>query len=214
MLSSSWGLIHKHFSIRPVYTAIMVLGVSLCLWAAQWQYFKAQSYQEPSVERIELNGQFINSETHFLDNQTLNGNVGYAVITPFSSDQGTYLVNRGFVHAANRDSLPDVDFIQGRHLISGRLKPATDPMVLSQSTPDKFTNRIQTIDLEYFSERLSGSLKPSILVLESDAGLLQPFSPKDAYLSHHRHLAYALQWGLLAMAGVIIWLVASYKKKK
>ncbi len=203
----TWSL-----DVRPLYSLIMIFGIILCALAATWQYQKSIFFLAPKADMVHMQGHYLNQHTHYLDNQTLAGKVGYAVITPFQYEKSVYLINRGFVAYVNRDSLPAVENINGVQILHGLLSVNNKPMLLNESLQDPIQKRIQYIDPRYFSKLLKKEPEAKILRLKEGAGLLLMQTEKEPYLSHHRHLAYALQWGLLALAGLCILLIASLKR--
>ncbi len=206
-LRKSWSL-----DIRPLYSLIMIFGIILCSLAATWQYQKSIFFLAPKADQVQMPGHYLNQYTHYLDNQTLAGKVGYAVITPFKYEHNIYLVNRGFIAYENRDSLPMVENIKGLQTLHGLLSVNNKPMLLNETLQDPIQKRIQYIDRRYFSRLLRKQPKEKILRLKEGAGLLLMQAEKEPYLSHHRHLAYALQWGLLALAGLCILCISSIKR--
>lgn len=202
----------KQFYFRPVYTLIMLLGIAICLWAAQWQYFKAQAYQQPVTPTVQLDGEFINNKTRYLDNQTLNGDAGYGVLTIFKSQERFYLVNRGFYEYETRSSTPEIESVLGSIIITGKQTTPAQPLILNEGVNDPMTRRIQSIDLEALSKELGVPINHYVVQSEGQ-GLLRPLPISDPYLSEHKHLGYALQWLLLAIAGIVILLFASINKK-
>ncbi|EAT12379.1 SURF1 family protein [Bermanella marisrubri] len=202
----------KQLSFRPVYTLIMLVGIGICLWAAQWQYFKAQAYQQPVIPSIQLTGEFFNETTRFLDNQTLNGDVGYGVLTVFKSGKQFYLINRGFYEYQDRYSMPDISPVNGVVTLRGKLTTPAQPLVLDTTVSDPIKKRIQSINVKTLSNEL-GILISHYIVQSEGKGLLTPLPVRDPYLSEHKHLGYALQWLLLAIAGFVILLFASINKK-
>lgn len=201
-----------HFVIKPFYSFIMLLGIAICFSAATWQYQKSVFYQAPTAQTLHMQGQFLNDYSRFLDNQTLNGKAGYAVITPFLYENSIYLVNRGFVVYENRDILPEIKPVLGTVKIEGYLKSNHKPLLLNDSLQDPILNRIQFVDEKYFSNKLSHDVFHEIFMLKSGDGLLSLQPEKSAYLSHHRHQAYAIQWFLLGLCGIVILLLASLKR--
>lgn len=208
---SSYG---ESWSIKlyPVYSLIMLLGIGICLAAASWQFNKAQFFMTPIAQVSHMQGEYLNQYTHYLDNQTLNGKAGYGVITPFKYEQSIYLVNRGFIAYQNRDVLPRVQPVSGVVKISGYSKNNVKPLLLNDSLQDPLNLRIQFINAKHFQLMLNQPVAQKIFHIESGAGLMTPFPKSQPYLSHHRHMGYAIQWGLLAIAGIFIWLVASIKR--
>ena len=199
-------------SFNPVYSLIMMLGIGICLIAANWQFTKSQFYMAPVAQSVHMTGQYLNDYTHYLDNQTLNGQAGYAVITPFKYDSSVYLVNRGFISYENRTELPHVPSVTGTVEITGILKENLKPLLLNESLQDPIFLRVQFINNKHFSMMLNQNVSEKIFLVQEGEGLLNPFPESQPYLNHHRHMGYAIQWGLLAIAGLIIWFIASIKR--
>jgi surfeit locus 1 family protein len=201
-----------HFVIKPLYSFIMLLGIAICFSAAFWQYQKSIFYQAPVAQVLHMQGRFLNEYNHYLDNQTLNGKVGYAVITPFLYGDQVYLVNRGFVAYSMRDNLPQIKDVTGTIQIDGILKQNHKPLLLNNSLQDPISNRIQFVDEKYFADLLQANVSSDLFVQQAGQGLLTPQEKVSPYLSHHRHQAYAIQWFLLGVCGVAILLIASLKR--
>ncbi|GAA6135541.1 hypothetical protein NBRC116188_23310 [Oceaniserpentilla sp. 4NH20-0058] len=201
-----------HFEIKPLYSLVMLIGVSICLLAAGWQYSKSYQFKAVVYEKIIITGRFLNEYSLFLDNQTRSGRAGYAVITPFSSNDKTYLVNRGFVPYETRNVLPKIEDAHGGIEISGIIKPYKTPVQFSTQIEDSIPNRIQSINFEDFSKTLNYPLSDEIFIQQSGKGMLAKQDIKAPYLSFHRHQGYALQWFLLAICGLLILLAASLKR--
>lgn len=201
-----------YLRFHPKYSLIMLIGIGVCITAANWQFTKSQGYLAPAPFSFHLEGRYLNEQTHFLDNQTLNGAPGYAVITPLEYEKTIYLVNRGFVSYENRDELPAVEPVLGIVQLEGVLKRYQKPMLLNDQLQDPIFTRIQFINIKHFSLMNEYPVAKKIFHLTKGKGLVKPFPNVDPYLSQHRHLGYAVQWFLLALAGLVIWLIASIKK--
>lgn len=201
-----------HVQIKPVYSLIMILGIVICAVAANWQYAKAQYYTQPLAQQVHMNGHYLNEFTLYLDNQTANGQVGYAVITPFQYEQTIYLVNRGFVAYQNREQLPKVSSIMGQVQLEGVLRDNLKPLLLNTALQDPIEQRVQFIDALALSKRIGQPLKNKVFMLQKGEGALTILPPVKAYLSEHKHLAYALQWFLLSIAGLVILTLSSIRK--
>jgi len=203
-----------HFVIKPLYSLIMLLGIAICFSAAIWQYEKSVFYRAPIAQIAHIQGQFLNKYSHYLDNQTLNGQVGYAVITPFKYENQVYLVNRGFVAYVTRDQLPEIHSVNGNVTIEGRLKINHKPLLLNESLQDPIQSRIQFVDEKYFSQLTGLDVVDELFLQTSGSGLLEMQKITEPYLNHHKHQAYAVQWFILGVCGVIILVVASIKRGK
>ncbi len=200
-----------YISIKPLYSLIMLLGIGICLVAASWQYQKSQFYLAPVAQQVQVKGHYLNKHTHFLDNQTLHGRAGYAVITPFQYDAGIYLVNRGFVLYQQRDTLPNIESVLGESTLSGVMLKNNIPMLLNTSLIDPVSSRIQYINNRYFSKLTSLKVEEKIFHLKEGVGLQALMPVKEPFLNHHRHQGYAIQWLLLGIAGIVILLISSVK---
>lgn len=201
-----------HVQIKPAYSLIMILGIVICAVAANWQYAKAQYYTQPLAQQVHMNGHYLNQFTQYLDNQTANGQVGYAVITPFQYEQTIYLVNRGFVAYQNREQLPKVSSIMGQVQLEGVMRDNLKPLLLNTSLQDPIEKRIQFIDSAAFSKLVGQPVFDKVLLLQKGDGVLTIQPQPEAYLSEHKHLAYALQWILLSFAGLVILTLSSIRK--
>lgn len=200
------------FQFNVIYSLVMLLGIALCLIAANWQYNKALFFTAPQAQLHYIQGSYLNDYTHFLDNQTLDGKAGYAVITPFEYDGSIYLVNRGFLAYENRLDLPIVPSIGGNVGIAGFVKDNHKPLLLNEKLQDPLNLRLQFVDSKKISKLLNKPIKDRVFFLKEGPGLLSAFPEKSPYLSHHRHMGYAVQWMMLALAGGCIWLLASFKR--
>ena len=203
-----------YFNFKPLYSLIMFIGISICLAASAWQYQKSMFYLAPISQQVHMQGHFLNEYTHYLDNQTLNGRAGYAVITPFEYENSIYLVNRGFVSFTDRDHLPYVEPIEGDITIEGLIATYKKPMLLNTSLHDPIETRVQYIDHQYFTALTNKKVAKDIFHLKKGPGLQAIQPTKSPYLSHHRHKAYALQWLLLGCAGIIILIISSIGRGK
>ena len=65
---------------------------------------------------------------------------------------------------------------------------------------------------KYFSKTFNKDISEEVFMMETGQGLLQVMPEKSAYLSHHRHQAYAVQWLLLGLCGIFILFIASLKR--
>ena len=204
----------RYFKFRPVYSFVMVLGISVCTIAGFWQYQKALFFTQPQAQILHIQGEYLNQHNFYLDNQTHSGQVGYAVITPFHYDGAIYLVNRGFIAYENRDALPNIEPAMGKVVLKGRLHVNHKPLLLNTTLIDPIKNRIQFVDKAMFEGLLNRTVQNEVFVLREGPGLLTKTKEKEPYLNHHKHQAYALQWFLLAVCGLFIWLFASMNKRE
>lgn len=143
----------------------------------------------------------------YLDNQTVEGKVGYLVYQRFTTleSKKSLLVELGFVAATlRRDQLPEVPVRLTPSLIQGRIYTKEANPLSSDLMPEEMQGiRIQNLNFSQLSEHLNVALYPFALQPEkrSDWPLNQPWKPIP--MSSSKHFGYAMQW--FVMAGV--WLV-------
>lgn len=172
-------------------------------------------WREP--ERLDgavLSGQVIWQQPYvwLLDNQAVEGEIGYDVIIPVRADDGTtltgtasskrplLLVNLGWIPApASRDQLP-VSVIPPVLALDGLLRIKPGGLLLGQNIESgPYPNRIQAVRVASLSEQTGLPLV--------DAVFYQKTSSFRYHYQHNvmppeKHRAYALQW--LGLATVML----------
>jgi cytochrome oxidase assembly protein ShyY1 len=171
--------------------------------------------------RVKFSGYFVYHKTCFLDNRTSSGQVGRVVFSAFYnvSDGKTYLVNRGWVSlktysllAAERKNIhaqPDLMLITGIVY-----KPETG-LVLSDEGLDQAISRetpclVQALTPAVF-DRLGINTSDYAIALDQDLPDSFTYRWQAQRLKAEKHLAYALQWAL--MATVLVMLMHKYGRK-
>ena len=103
----------------------LVSGLDLISTSSQLNDFR--------FRRVSLSGRYAIKSDIFVDNQVINGQVGYQVFTPFSVNQSelTVLVARGWVPVGeSRQVLPNISTDSAELRLVGRLNapPAKPPL--------------------------------------------------------------------------------------
>ena len=168
---------------------------------------------------LRLAGHYLPERQVFLDSLSLQGRPGYQVLTPFATETGTVLVNRGWLPASgDRDLLPDVRVGDNHRELLGRIDWLPRPGLVLAPPPVPRSAP--------WPRRL---LFPTAAMLRAQTGLplreyqllLAPESP-DGYtrdwqpggMGPERHLAYAVQWFGLALAVVVIHVALTLRNAK
>lgn len=172
--------------------------------------------EDLSYTPVLIEGFFDNSRIIFLDNRINNGEVGYDVILPLTTNQGmTVLVNRGWVQGSRkRNELPIIESIESRVILKGNIHiPLGKPVLLDE---DKWSNRwplvVQWIDIKRIENALETQVFPYVVRLkpESDWSFIANWTPVNT--SPQKHLGYAAQWFFMALALVIFWIYSSLER--
>lgn len=166
---------------------------------------------------ITAKGHFDSSHQLLLDNQTQDGQAGFAILTPFiiNSTQAI-LVNRGFVPTAPDRSLSQaIDVRENTRQIFGKLDTPATPFILGNSIEEikiAWPLKIQRLDYNVLSQHLPYQLLPHVILLdpkETD-GFSRNFTPP--VFSAEKSLAYAFQWFAFATTLLIIYIFMGFKK--
>ncbi len=159
-------------------------------------------------------GRWLAPYVWLLDNQIVQGRVGYDVIVPVQADglAQPLLVNLGWLAAPpRRDSLPQVA-IPSQFKLDGLLRTKVDGLLLlGQNAEDigQWPMRIQQVDYGQLSEHSALPLFPALLYQQSGSEFTPHYQP--VVLSPEKHRGYALQWFLLGIAVLGVALAASHQ---
>lgn len=176
--------------------------------------------------QLKVTGHFLNEHQIYLDNQIVQGQAGYRVITPFKliGEPKLLLVDRGWIPLGkSRNELPIVKTMLQQQTLIGTINlpvnglqfhnwfsRAAEKTTTQNAWPFR-TQRIEFLNLELL---LSQKLYPFILQLNPQDPLgfsIQPitFNPPPS-----RHLGYAIQWFIMAGAVLLYYLVINVSKKE
>ncbi len=166
---------------------------------------------------ITVTGSYEAESQFFLDNRQENGLPGVHVITPLKIEGSDtrILVNRGWIGWANgRGVLPSVTVPVGRVTVTGiAFVPSTKKFFLMPDHPEATPKLWSRLDLARFSTQSKHVLQPVVVLQNSgDANdtLIRRWDPPENRVGMHR--GYAFQWFGMALALIIFYLVASFKK--
>ena len=168
---------------------------------------KLESLLEKEHYQVLLEGYYDNDKQFIYDNQIVNSNAGYYVLTPFVLDNmKAILVNRGFVPwNGNRDKLIDININNNITTIKVKLiKPKERIKLKHHKTKEEFPLLIQSLDINRISTLSGYEIIPMLaqLDVESDGGFYRKWQP--FYGSVDKHMGYALQWFLMALVLSVI----------
>ncbi len=175
-------------------------------------------HQDIRDAKVSFEGQTDNQRIFFLDNKIFKGKVGFQVLAPVETNQGTVLANFGWVQGdAKRELLPAVELPQSLSAFTGFVRvPTLNPLVSETATKaSTFPMVIQQVDIEKLSLFAGKSFLPFTVMIDTpdDPQFKQQFKP--VVMPPEKHFAYAFQWfGLATAAAVITYLVFFKKREK
>ena len=231
-----------HFQFRLIPTLTMLLGVMLFGYLGAWQSGKGERLAQTLERRAErsqlgpatMNGSLVAPQAAqdvpftvvgtyegqyqvFLDNRQENDQPGVHVITPLKIEgsETRVLINRGWVGwTLGRSVLPVVATPAGRVQITGLATvPTTKKFFLMPDHPESLSKLWAKLDLTRFQNLLGHPLQP--VVLQQTGGdapdtLVRHWPPPDDRVGKHR--GYAFQWFGMAVALILFYLFASFRK--
>ncbi len=165
--------------------------------------------------RVQATGRFDQRRQFYLDNRIYDSQVGYEVLTPFDTDYGVLMVNRGWVpQGRTRQELPSVSAPEGQVTINAVIYvPDGELMMFAEDIyTDSWPQVVQKIDLPRSAEALGQDLLPYSARLEAgSAGLLQPnWQAINTRPGVHR--GYAIQWFLMAAVLIVLYIMFSFRR--
>jgi surfeit locus 1 family protein len=162
-------------------------------------------------------GRFDSGRQFILDNRIFDSKVGYEIITPFITESGTLLVNRGWIaQGPTRAEFPELGINEGPATISGHIYvPEGETFVLGSdsSTTEAWPKLIQKVDVEQMALSLYATdVRPFIVRLTEDSqGVLQT-NWAAINMRPETHRAYAVQWFTMAAVLLILYIMFSFRK--
>ena len=164
--------------------------------------------------KVKVTGEYDNRSPLLLDNRVRHGRPGYEVISPFQTIEGQWLlVNRGWVEASlDRRVLPEITAVTEQVVLTGYLyqSPGKQIMlgednwvagpgskVIQNAAPDKVSEKLGNIFYNYH------------LRLEADSPGTYETGWIIVNVQPGKHIGYAVQWGALALALIILSIFAN-----
>ena len=160
---------------------------------------------------IKFQGKINLSKVWLVDNRTHQGKVGYSVVVAVMSDksESPILVDIGWVKSAKyREQLPQIDLPE-RVFVGGIIKSNSFEQFTLSNAPIT-SKRIQSYQQIFASE--PNEYLPLVVFSQTNTIDGMPQLYKPVVMPPEKHVAYAVQWFLLAAASVIVFLFASRKK--
>lgn len=163
--------------------------------------------------RLQLQGKVQSKKYWLLDNRTLNGQPGYdllAIFYPTGSALGL-LVNFGWVaQGSSRNKLPQVQLPEQPLSITAQLKQGDLSgfyLPGAEQAGTGWPKLIQFIDIHQQEQQSQVQLVDFMAyALDSDSFAQPHYQP--VIMPPEKHLAYALQWLLISLSAVVVFVFA------
>lgn len=173
--------------------------------------------QEARDFPIQFKGQTQSQQFFLLDNRIQQGQVGYEVVVPVSSELGTVLVNFGWVAAPSlRSDLPKVTLSASEQEYQGILSIPLNNSLISETAlfDQQWPKVVQQIDISLMAQHYQQDLLPFVVLLDADKNSVYVRDWQPVVMPPEKHIAYAIQWFLLAFAALTIFIIAHRRKTR
>lgn len=168
---------------------------------------------------IKAVGHYDNQHQYLLDNQVNKGKVGYFVLTPFllKNENKAVLVNRGWLPLGKyRSDLPNINVDNNEITITGRVNrfPAVGIKLAGAEIPtETWPALIQVVDAKVLTKQIGFSLLSFQVELGKEAahGFTREWHQQQV-MTPEKHVAYAVQWFLLAFTLTVLFVKYGFKK--
>jgi len=171
-------------------------------------------------QKVYVHGHFISDKQFILDNQVLNHQVGYNVLTPFklSGTETLLLIDRGWIPLeGSREQLPNVGVgVQARKIIGTLYTPYGKAYSLGEMDAGEtaWPRRIQYLDFNAIATRLDSHIHP--LTLRMKAGQADSYKAewKLFSMTPDKHIGYVVHWFGLAITVLVLFIYLHSPKAK
>ncbi|WP_339720506.1 SURF1 family protein [uncultured Paraglaciecola sp.] len=152
-----------------------------------------------------------------VDNKIHKGRVGYQVLVPLQTTSGTIIANFGWVAATNsREILPKIQIDGEKSRYAGVISlPLNNAMVEETALVDgNWPKVIQQVDLKVIQQHYNQQILPFVVLLNAQQHSAFVRDWQAVVMAPEKHLAYAVQWFLLAFAALAVFMIAQRNKFK
>lgn len=186
---------------------------------AQQAAIRWDTAQKPpsQYQKLKVQGTYLD-QVFLLDNQHHGHQLGYDVLSPLLLKDGSVvIIDRGWVSGNNtRQTVPDIQIPKDLVQLQGSAYfPSKNQWILGPGS-EKRNNKtivLELLDVKLIGHILQKKVYPFIIRLEKqDAyGFVRDWAIVS--MPPQRHLAYALQWFVMALVILIIFVALNLKKK-
>ena len=164
-------------------------------------------------QKVKVHGNFISDKQFLLDNQVLEQQVGYNVLTPFklAGTPTLVLIDRGWIPLkGSREQLPEVEVnTRTREVIGTVYVPFGKAYSLGgmDTGESAWPRRIQFLDFKTISSRLGNEVPP--LTIRMQAGQADSYKAEwklFTAMTPEKHIGYVFHWFSLAITVFVIFI--------
>ena len=182
---------------------------------------RENSYSDLRFQPVALSGVYLPDASILIENQVVNKNVGYKVITPFKPDglDVWIMVERGWVAAGvSRSDLPSISTPEGQVTLSGRLNfPPAKPPLWREGFPVNEGIVWQYLPINDYARQFEVEVLPLMVELAPDNPgsrdlVVRWQAINDEWVAKHK--GYAFQWFAMALAFTVACVVLLLRSRR
>ncbi len=162
-----------------------------------------EQISNPTGVKVVLSATPVTDRYLLLDNQSVDGKVGYLALQLVKTQSGQHLLlERGFVEAPGlRSQLPQVNWLNSELALEGRLyRKSSNPLSKDLHLEQGTMSRIQNLNFAQLEQHWQIEIEPFVAQpLVEPWPYIQPWQPVS--MNPDKHLGYAVQW--FSMASVL-----------
>ena len=220
----------KHNKALTAFSCLFIIVfILLGFWQIERAGFKASLIQEFDLEqakapkpisstslqwsRVYIEGFYDPTQQVLIDNQIINGKVGYKIYTPFYYEQDQAIfVDRGWIsQGKTRNDLPNLNFNATKLRIIGSLiKPEKEVLAGDELLTNEWPLVSQTKSPSIIQEAYEKQFSNMVLILDPGSLFIKEHVALTPFvITPTKHYGYALQWFTmsLVLAGMFIYAI-------
>jgi surfeit locus 1 family protein len=173
---------------------------------------QADATENATFRRVSFSGRPDSQHIWLVENQVYQGKVGFHLLVPVVLEDGrNILVNAGWVPGGiRRGEIPPLPQLPESGVFSGQLRTVSQNHFLRGELVDAgWPKRILQVDIPVMEKSLVKSLLPWVVQLDAASPMAQTVYWPAINMSADKHIAYAVQWFLMAFVLTILWLYAN-----
>lgn len=168
--------------------------------------------ENTAFRRVRFFGRPDSQHIWLVENQVYQGKIGFHFLVPVVLEDGrTILVNAGWVPGGGqRGEIPPLPTLPETAVFTGQLRTVSQNRLLRGELVDAgWPKRILQVDIPAMEKSLGQPLSPWVVQLDAASPMAQTVYWPALNMSADKHIAYAVQWFLMAFVLAILWLYAN-----
>lgn len=173
---------------------------------------QADTAEVTAFRRVNFFGRPDSRHMWLVENQVYQGKIGFHLVFPVAMEDGRHvLVNAGWLAGGGqRGDIPPLPELPDSAVFSGQLRTVSENRFLRGELVDAgWPKRILQVDIPAMENSLGKPLLPWVVQLDAASPMAQTVYWPALNMSSDKHIAYAVQWFLMAFVLAILWLYAN-----